>query len=376
MRGEYFWGPLQQQMIAARTVESDFDLVFTLTDALQSIIGVWNEDELRISKYTEYDPEGRISARAPDDREDCSERNLAETPCHIGSLPHFGFTGAFRSTTTGLYRFGARWYSSRFGQFMSPDPLWYVDSFDVYGYAAFDPVNRWDPSGMASKGMGDLTGSYLDGIQDSQIYTNRNVADKPRKKAVEFYKHKKAPTQRADGIFLVGGPAIRFKNDSVLVDGRTNRNTVEVWIWEGVGNGSSSLGHASIVVDNVSYSYGPEGMSISQVPTYEEKNLAFRSARVLTIFVTDKERDLMTEHLEEYNSPYNALFSNCVTPIRGALNIAGVDVDPHTPDGIRGLGGLEGDLRSNSRVSSERTEFTENQREGGAWWSPSYPREE
>ena len=156
LRGEYFWGPLQQQMIAARTVDSDFDLVFTLTDALQSIIGVWNEDELRISEYAEYDPEGRISARAPDDTEDCSERNLAETPCHIGSLPHFGFTGAFRSTTTGLYRFGARWYSPRFGQFMSPDPLWYVDSFDVYGYAAFDPVNRWDPSGMNSEGSGDI----------------------------------------------------------------------------------------------------------------------------------------------------------------------------------------------------------------------------
>ncbi|RVU42205.1 RHS repeat-associated core domain-containing protein [Lujinxingia sediminis] len=107
-------------------------------------------------EYAEYDLEGRISARAPDDTENCSERNLAETPCHIGSLPHFGFTGAFRSTTTGLYRFGARWYSPRFGQFMSPDPLWYVDSFDVYGYAAFDPVNRWDPSGMASKGMGML----------------------------------------------------------------------------------------------------------------------------------------------------------------------------------------------------------------------------
>ncbi|RDV37663.1 hypothetical protein DV096_14260 [Bradymonadaceae bacterium TMQ3] len=185
LRGEYFWGPLQQQMIAARTVDSNFDLVFTLTDALQSIIGVWNEDELRISEYAEYDPEGRISARAPDDTEDCSERNLAETPCHIRRLRHFGFTGAFRSTTTGLYRFGARWYSPRFGQFMSPDPLWYVDSFDVYGYAAFDPVNRWDPSGMASEGMGDITSdsdqvwslnSYSSGRENRQGSTS--IGDK------------------------------------------------------------------------------------------------------------------------------------------------------------------------------------------------------
>ncbi|RAL25362.1 hypothetical protein DL240_03895 [Lujinxingia litoralis] len=161
LRSEYFWGPLQQQMVAARTVESGFNLVFPLTDALQSIIGIWNEDQVRITEYAEYDAEGRISVRSPDDTEDCSQRNLVDAPCHMNSLPHFGFTGAFRSTTTGLYRFGARWYSPRFGQFMGPDPLWYVDSFDVYGYAAFDPVNRWDPSGMASKGMGDSGGRGL-----------------------------------------------------------------------------------------------------------------------------------------------------------------------------------------------------------------------
>ena len=75
--------------------------------------------------------------------------------CRSSVLPHFGYTGAFRSRTTGLYHFGARWYSSRIGQFISPDPLWYVDSFDVYGYAGFDPVNYWDPSGLSRGNLGD-----------------------------------------------------------------------------------------------------------------------------------------------------------------------------------------------------------------------------
>ena len=48
------------------------------------------------------------------------------------------------------------------GRFLSPDPLGYVDSYDLYGYAAFDPINRWDPFGLESKGFArSMWGGFL-----------------------------------------------------------------------------------------------------------------------------------------------------------------------------------------------------------------------
>ena len=64
------------------------------------------------------------------------------------------------STTTHFPSFGARWYSGHLGQFLSPDPLWYVDAYDLYGYVGFDPVNYWDPSGLHAASLGDATSRF------------------------------------------------------------------------------------------------------------------------------------------------------------------------------------------------------------------------
>mgnify|MGYP006191519927 CR=1 FL=1 len=56
----------------------------------------------------------------------------------------------FRSPTTGLVYMRNRWYSPRLGQFVSHDPLEYVDSSNLYAFAAFDPINKWDPFGLES----------------------------------------------------------------------------------------------------------------------------------------------------------------------------------------------------------------------------------
>ncbi len=149
-RDEYFWGPGTQRLIAARTFESGGDLLFVMTDERNSIVGLYNYDDIEVVETRQHDPDGRVTIRHNDLSPHCSEWEFESTPCTSSLLPHFGYTGAYRSSSTGLYRFGARWYSPRVGQFISPDPLWYVDSFDLYAYAAFDPINRWDPSGLAS----------------------------------------------------------------------------------------------------------------------------------------------------------------------------------------------------------------------------------
>lgn len=63
----------------------------------------------------------------------------------------FGFNGMWRSNTTGLSFMRNRWYSPQLGQFMSHDPLEYIDSYDLCAFAKLDPINFWDPWGTDAK---------------------------------------------------------------------------------------------------------------------------------------------------------------------------------------------------------------------------------
>jgi RHS repeat-associated protein len=67
----------------------------------------------------------------------------------------YKFTGKERDTESGLDYFGARYYASSMGRFMSPDPsgLYYADqtnpqSFNLYAYALNNPLKFIDPTGL------------------------------------------------------------------------------------------------------------------------------------------------------------------------------------------------------------------------------------
>jgi RHS repeat-associated protein len=57
------------------------------------------------------------------------------------------FQGRELDPVTGLYDFRARWYDPRLGRFLSPDPLGYVDSPNLYQAFLGNPVNVRDPMG-------------------------------------------------------------------------------------------------------------------------------------------------------------------------------------------------------------------------------------
>jgi RHS repeat-associated protein len=59
-----------------------------------------------------------------------------------------GYVAAWRSPTTGLLHMRMREYSPHLRRFVSPDPLGYVDSFNLWAYVDGDPVNGWDPWGL------------------------------------------------------------------------------------------------------------------------------------------------------------------------------------------------------------------------------------
>ena len=55
----------------------------------------------------------------------------------------------FVEPATGLAYFRARWYDPATGTWLTPDPMGYQDSSNLYAFAAADPVNLTDPMGEA-----------------------------------------------------------------------------------------------------------------------------------------------------------------------------------------------------------------------------------
>ena len=71
---------------------------------------------------------------------------------------HYKFTGKERDTETGLDYFGARYFGSSMGRFMSPDwsakeePVPYAkmddpQSLNLYAYVLDNPLSHVDPTG-------------------------------------------------------------------------------------------------------------------------------------------------------------------------------------------------------------------------------------
>jgi RHS repeat-associated protein len=74
---------------------------------------------------------------------------------HLRVLMASRYTGKERDTESGNDYFGARYYGSNMGRFMSPDPGWYLQadvrnpqSWNQYSYVLNNPLKNTDPTGM------------------------------------------------------------------------------------------------------------------------------------------------------------------------------------------------------------------------------------
>ena len=72
------------------------------------------------------------------------------------SANYWLFAGEQRDSETGFYYLHARYYDPAIGRFLTPDPVpgapTVPQTFNRYPYAANDPVNRVDPTGLVSEG--------------------------------------------------------------------------------------------------------------------------------------------------------------------------------------------------------------------------------
>ena len=61
-----------------------------------------------------------------------------------------GFTGHHHHAKSGLVLTWFRAYDAEAGRWLSPDPLGEAGGMNLYGYVLGDPINSWDPTGLAS----------------------------------------------------------------------------------------------------------------------------------------------------------------------------------------------------------------------------------
>jgi RHS repeat-associated protein len=153
------WGPTglieHRDLVTATTA-------LPLLDPLGSPVAVWQPATGTLAGTLSWTPEGRATVYGPNGAVQCAPDHTGAL-CPIPGGIEFGFTGSWQSAPTGLVWMRARWYSPALAQFLSPDPLGFIDGPNLYAYAAGDPVNRIDPLGLGSTGPAKSTGGPIGG---------------------------------------------------------------------------------------------------------------------------------------------------------------------------------------------------------------------
>ncbi|MBA2663650.1 MAG: RHS repeat-associated core domain-containing protein, partial [Bradymonadaceae bacterium] len=141
------WGATIDQLLAWHD-HTTGQAHIPIVDHRNSIVTTWNMAQAAVGERAAYNPHGRLTLQGATGPP-CTEEGSAGKVCpNPGAMP-FGFVSAYRSPATGLVFMRNRWYSPALGQFLSTDPLGFVDSYNPYAYAAFDPINGWDPWGLS-----------------------------------------------------------------------------------------------------------------------------------------------------------------------------------------------------------------------------------
>jgi RHS repeat-associated protein len=129
---------------------------YYLFDGLGSVVGLTDSSGSEVNAY-DYDPYGVIL-------------NTASNPV----ANPFQYAGGDFESSTGLVKFGTRYYNPQLGRWAQQDPklgnLSEPDTLNRYLYVTDDPVNGVDPGGAITGSCGssfvDVTSGTLPGFAD------------------------------------------------------------------------------------------------------------------------------------------------------------------------------------------------------------------
>ena len=130
-----------------------------IIDHRKSIAGAWDMENGVMVGIATYDEEGRLALYSNDEALECNEVGNPGVICSAPAGMPFGLNARWRSPLTGFVTMHHRWYSPRMGEFLSHDPLGYIDSYNLFGFATYDPINGYDPFGLETfqvTAMGDF----------------------------------------------------------------------------------------------------------------------------------------------------------------------------------------------------------------------------
>jgi len=96
------------------------------------------DETAALISYEEYHPFGTTSLWLSAGAAEVSQRR-------------YRYTGKERDDETALYYFGARYYASWLGRWVSADPAGLADGVNRYAFVSGDPVSKVDPSGAEGK---------------------------------------------------------------------------------------------------------------------------------------------------------------------------------------------------------------------------------
>ncbi len=92
--------------------------------------------------------------------------------CTISFETQYKYNGKEKDMETGYNNYGARYYSSDLGIFLSVDPLADVQPWQSpYAYCSNNPINKIDPTGMSDHWVEGADGIYWDNNATSQATT-------------------------------------------------------------------------------------------------------------------------------------------------------------------------------------------------------------
>jgi RHS repeat-associated protein len=124
---------------------------YLATDGLGSPVALVNHGGTQTAAYT-YDPYGQSTAT-----------NLNGSS--VANLQRYGYAGGIRDTSGSLVHYGMRWYDPATGRFTQQDSLETLldpQRSNRYEYAASNPINFVDPTGLISwKSVGATIGGIV-----------------------------------------------------------------------------------------------------------------------------------------------------------------------------------------------------------------------